>query len=95
MTFTPKTHKHVILRAYVAAGKPLTDTQAWRDGAGLDPRSGAWHRCGDLLRAGAVEEVDEIHDPETKSIVRRMQPTDYGRSVLAQLDEGKRVKGAA
>lgn len=93
-TFTPGKHKHLILRAYAAAGKPLTDTQAWRDGAGLDPRSGAWHRCSDMLDAGAIEQVDEVRDPETNNIVRRCQPTAYGLEVLAQLDAGKRVKGA-
>ena len=89
--FTPGSHKHRILAEYDRADGALTDTQAWTR-AGIGARSGAWHRCSDLLDAGAIEKVGTVTDAETGQEVRVCRVTAFGREVLAVLDTGKRVR---
>ena len=90
-SFTPHTHKHLILKVYARAGRPITDTEAWRE-AGVGYRSAAWHRCSDLLHAGAIVQVDTVRDTETKQEVRRCVITPRGEWVLGELDAGRAVR---
>jgi hypothetical protein len=89
-TLNPGTHKHRILTVYGAAERPLTDTEAWTR-AGIDARSGAWHRCSDLLDAGAIRFVKDVTDAETGSSVRTCAITLAGSEALAKLERGKPV----
>lgn len=86
----PGTHKHRILTVYGAAERPLTDTEAWTR-AGISARSGAWHRCSDLLDAGAIRHVRDVRDIETGSMVRTCAITLAGQAALAKLENGKPV----
>lgn len=86
----PGTHKHAILRVYGGAERPLTDTEAWTQ-AGIGARSGAWHRCSDLLDAGMIHRVGTVDDAETGKAVRTCAITTTGRSALVRLDAGRAV----
>lgn len=90
-TFTPDTHKARILAVYASAERPLTDTEAWTR-AGISARSGAWHRCSDLLDAKAIRYRGSVADPETGSDVRVCAITLEGAEILARLDKGQTVR---
>lgn len=88
-TLTYGSQKHRILETYARMPRPITDTEAW-NGAGIGPRSGAWHRCSDLLHAGAIKHVNDVIDLETNKLVRVCSITDMGKQALQRLLQGER-----
>lgn len=86
-TIRPGSQKHKILMVYaVVYPRAITDTHAWQ-GANLSARSGAWHRCSDLLQAGYIEQVGTTIDHETNKEVRTCRITTSGLEILRANNE--------